>query len=107
VQSDTPPGSGQETQFAVPFSIDGQTLHAERISGIHKNIGSHTFHHTFGMLLKDNGEDVKTVHEFLRHANSRITTQLPLSVMPRIKVCGTSVDATAIVQQAAPQLSPH
>jgi hypothetical protein len=28
---------------------------------------------TFGTLLKANGEDVKTVQELLRHANSRIT----------------------------------
>jgi site-specific recombinase XerD len=44
-----------------------------RANGIHKNIGWHTFRHTFGTLLKDNGEDVKTVQELLRHANSRIT----------------------------------
>jgi site-specific recombinase XerC len=37
--------------------------------GIHKRIGWHTF----GTLLKANGEDVKTVQELLRHANSRIT----------------------------------
>jgi integrase len=42
---------------------------AARKAGIHKNIGWHTF----GTLLKDNGEDVKTVQELLRHANSRIT----------------------------------
>jgi len=42
-------------------------------AGIHKNIGWHTFRHTFGTLLKANGEDVKTVQELLRHANSRIT----------------------------------
>jgi integrase len=41
--------------------------------GIHKNIGWHTFRHSFGTLLKANGEDVKTVQELLRHANSRIT----------------------------------
>src|ERR1700744_6163488 len=29
--------------------------------------------HSFGTLLKANGEDVKTVQELLRHANSRIT----------------------------------
>jgi integrase len=46
---------------------------AARKAGIHKNIGWHTFRHTFGTLLKDNGEDVKTVQELLRHANSRIT----------------------------------
>jgi integrase len=41
--------------------------------GIHKNTGWHTFRHTFGTLLKANGEDVKTVQELLWHANSRIT----------------------------------
>ena len=41
--------------------------------GINKNIGWHTFRHSFGTLLKANGEDVKAVQELLRHANSRIT----------------------------------
>ena len=44
-----------------------------RRAGILKNIGWHTFRHSFGTLLKANGEDVKTVQELLRHANSRIT----------------------------------
>jgi integrase len=34
---------------------------AARKAGIHKNIGWHIFRHTFGTLLKDTGEDVKTV----------------------------------------------
>lgn len=38
-----------------------------------QNIGWHTFRHSFSTLLKANGEDVKTVQELLRHANSRIT----------------------------------
>ena len=42
-------------------------------NGIHKKIGWHTFRHSFGTLLKANGEDVKTLRELLRHANSRIT----------------------------------
>jgi site-specific recombinase XerC len=42
-------------------------------NGINKKIGWHTFRHSFGTLLKANGEDVKTVQELLRHANSRIT----------------------------------
>jgi site-specific recombinase XerD len=42
-------------------------------AGINKNIGWHTFRHSFGTLQKANGEDVKTVQELLRHANSRIT----------------------------------
>jgi integrase len=44
-----------------------------KTNGIHKKIGWHTFRHSFGTLLKANGEDVKTVQELLRHANSRIT----------------------------------
>ncbi len=44
-----------------------------RKAGIYKNIGWHTFRHSFGTLLKASGEDVKTVQELLRHANSRIT----------------------------------
>ena len=46
---------------------------AAQAAGIHKNIGWHTFRHSFGTLMKANGEDVKTVQELLRHANSKIT----------------------------------
>lgn len=46
---------------------------AAKKAGILKNIGWHTFRHSFGTLLKANGEDVKTVQELLRHANSKIT----------------------------------
>lgn len=49
---------------------------AATANGIHKRIGWHTFRHTFGTLLKANGEDVKTVQELLRHANSRITLEV-------------------------------
>ncbi len=47
-----------------------------KAAGIHKRIGWHTFRHSFGTLLKANGEDVKTVQELLRHANSRITLEV-------------------------------
>jgi site-specific recombinase XerD len=46
---------------------------AAKKAGINKNVGWHTFRHFFGTLLKANGEDVKTVQELLRHANSKIT----------------------------------
>jgi integrase len=48
----------------------------QKPSAFHKRIGWHTFRHTFGTLLKANGEDVKTVQELLRHANSRITLEV-------------------------------
>lgn len=44
-----------------------------KANGINKNIGWHTFRHSFSTLLKANGENVKTVQDLLRHANSRIT----------------------------------
>jgi integrase len=47
-----------------------------RANGIYKNIGWHTFRHTYGTRLKANGEDVKTSQELLRHANSRITLEV-------------------------------
>jgi excisionase family DNA binding protein len=47
-----------------------------KANGIHTRIGWHIFRRTFGTLLKANGEDVKTVQELLRHANSRITLEV-------------------------------
>jgi site-specific recombinase XerD len=44
--------------------------------GIDEKIGWRTFRHTFGTLLKANGEDVKAVQEILRHANSRIMLEV-------------------------------
>jgi len=41
--------------------------------GITKQIGWHSFRRTFATLLKGSGEDVKTVQELMRHANSRLT----------------------------------
>ena len=56
-----------------------------RKAGIHKRIGWHTFRHTFGTLLKANGEDVKTVQELLRHANSRITLEVYTQAVTSLK----------------------
>ena len=38
-------------------------LPVARANGINKRIGWHTFRHSFGTLLKANGEDVKTVQD--------------------------------------------
>jgi integrase len=45
---------------------------AKRV-GITKALGWHSFRRTFATLLKGGGEDVKTVQELMRHANSRLT----------------------------------
>jgi integrase len=46
---------------------------AAKRAGIRKHVRWHVFRHSFATLLKGNGEDVKTVQESLRHADSRVT----------------------------------
>ncbi len=46
---------------------------AAKLAGIVKHVRWHVFRHSFATLLKGNGEDVKTVQESLRHANSKVT----------------------------------
>ena len=46
---------------------------AAKRAGITKRIGWHTLRHTFGTLLKSNGEDVATVQSLMRHANVSVT----------------------------------
>lgn len=46
---------------------------AAKRAGIQKHVRWHVFRHSFATLLKGNGEDVKTVQESLRHADSKVT----------------------------------
>ena len=60
-------------EMAVPES-QAAIKRDPSVRDIRRNHGSsEPLRHSFGTLLKANGEDVKTVQEFLRHANSRIT----------------------------------
>jgi integrase len=68
--------------------------------GINKNIGWHTFRHSFGTLLKANGEDVKTVQELLRHANSRIT----LDVYTQATTSNKRAAQSRVVKMIVPNL---
>lgn len=45
-------------------------------AGITKEVGFHTFRHTFGTLLNANGENAKVVQELLRHASLKVTTDV-------------------------------
>ena len=45
-------------------------LEAAKIPG---HVGWHTLRHSFGTLMKANGEDIKTIQELLRHANYKVT----------------------------------
>jgi len=57
-------------------------LRAAEISG---KVGWHTLRHTFGTLMKANGEDIKTIQELLRHANYRVTADVYTQAMTTTK----------------------
>jgi integrase len=48
-------------------------LKAAKIPG---KVGWDTFRHSYATILKSHGEDMKTVQELLRHANSSVTMNL-------------------------------
>jgi integrase len=54
-------------------------------AGITGKVGWHTFRHSFATILKSHGEDVKTVQELLRHANSSVTLNLYAQAVTDIK----------------------
>ena len=55
----------------------------------------------FGTLLKSNGEDVKTVQELLRHANSRITLEVYTQAVTSNKRAAQSKVVKMMVANAA------
>ncbi len=76
-----------------------------RAIGINKNIGWHTFRHSFGTLLKANGEDVKTVQELLRHANSRITLDVYTQAVSSNKRAAQSKVVRMMVSSAGTEVA--
>jgi integrase len=65
---------------------------AAKRAEITKHISWHTFRRTFSTLRKANGEDIKTVQELLRHANSRITLYIyTQAVTPAKRAAQTKV----------------
>jgi hypothetical protein len=64
-----------------------------------------TFRHSFGTLLKANGEDIKTVQELLRHANSRITLDVYTQAVTSNKRAAQSKVVRMMVPNAGTVLS--
>ena len=73
-------------------------LPAAKILGI-EGIGWHTFRRTYATILKANGEDVKTVQELLRHANSIVTMNLYAQAITQNKRDAQSRIATMLLDQ--------
>jgi integrase len=49
---------------------------AARKAGITKEIGWHTFRHTYSSMLSEHGNDVKVVQELMRHAKLSTTMEI-------------------------------
>jgi integrase len=54
-------------------------------AGIMGDVGWHTLRHTFGTLMKANGEDIKTIQELLRHANYKVTADVYTQAITKAK----------------------
>ncbi|HTU50750.1 MAG TPA: site-specific integrase [Acidobacteriaceae bacterium] len=74
-------------------------LKAARITG---KVGWHTFRHSFATILKSHGEDVKTVQELLRHANSSITLNLYAQAVTDTKRTAQSKIARLVFDSGKP-----
>jgi integrase len=48
-------------------------------------VGWHTLRHSFGTLMKANGEDVTTIQELLRHANFKVTMDVYTQAVTDVK----------------------
>jgi integrase len=79
---------------------------AVQAAGIQGRIGWHTFRRTYATLLKANGEDVKTVQELLRHANSLVTMNLYAQAVTQAKRTAQSRLVDMLFDENANQQSP-
>lgn len=71
---------------AWPDTVLKKTVRPAAVrAGITKDVGWHTFRHTYTTLLKANNEDVKTVQELLRHSNISTTMDIYAQAMPESK----------------------
>jgi integrase len=86
-RSVTPYPTDSDWVFASPYTQGKRSYWAEsamqdhiqpaaKKAGITKHVHWHVFRHSCASLMGQRGEDVKVVQELLRHATSRITTEV-------------------------------
>jgi hypothetical protein len=72
---------------------------AVKAANIQKQVGFHSFRHTYTTLLTQNNEEVEMGQEFLRHANGRITLDLYAQAGMPNKRAGTKQTCSDGAQQ--------
>jgi site-specific recombinase XerD len=86
-RENTPYNQDGDWVFASPFTngkrpywpdsaLKDHVKPAAVAAGITKRVTWHTFRHSLASFLGQQGEEVKTVQELLRHATSRITVDV-------------------------------
>ena len=63
-------------------------------------VGWHTFRHSYATILKSHGEDVKTVQELMRHANSSVTFNLYAQAITETRRAAQGKVARLVFQSA-------
>src|SRR6266571_5598665 len=74
-------GTGQQGQDQKHH----ERLVQPRDTGISVPVGWHTLRHSFGTLMKANGEDIKTIQELLRHATFKVTADTYTQAVTPVK----------------------
>jgi site-specific recombinase XerD len=76
---------------------------ALKAAGITGQVGWHTFRYSYAIILKSHGEDVKTVQELMRHANSSVTMSIYAQAVTDIKRTAQSKVARLVFQSRKDQ----
>ena len=69
-------------------------------AGISAPVGWHTLRHSFGTLMKANGEDLKTIQELLRHATFKVTADTYTQAVTPVKRDAQAKIARMILAEA-------
>ena len=69
-------------------------------AGITAPVGWHTLRHSFGTLMKANGEDLKTIQELLRHATFKVTADTYTQAVTPVKRDAQAKVARLILAEA-------
>jgi integrase len=79
------PTSGGNPTVLAWIALQGAPKTCAAEGGHSVPVGWHTLRHSFGTLMKANGEDIKTIQELLRHATFKVTADTYTQAVTPVK----------------------